>query len=113
MSGKQAGAVRRGEHASIYIFRKERVRREGQRRADAASKEALVAQLRRERIVPGPVRQKGKEFSMPTFGSGKVSTKDIAIFFRQFSVMIDAGFLWCSVWKFWRRTRKIQLFRRR
>ena len=57
----------------------------------AASKEALVAQLRRERIVPGPVRQKGKEFSMPTFGSGKVSTKDIAIFFRQFSVMIDAG----------------------
>src|SRR5437879_9247842 len=57
----------------------------------AASKEALVAQLRRERIVPGPVRQKGKEFSLPTFGSGKVATKDIAIFFRQFSVMIDAG----------------------
>jgi type IV pilus assembly protein PilC len=37
------------------------------------------------------VRQKGKEFSMPTFGSGKVGTKEIAIFFRQFSVMIDAG----------------------
>src|SRR5262244_3825731 len=58
---------------------------------NAASKEALVAQLRRERITPGPVRQKGKEFSLPTFGSGKVSTKEIAIFFRQFSVMIDAG----------------------
>jgi len=57
----------------------------------AASKQALITQLRRERITPGPVRQKGKEFSMPTFGSGKVSTKDIAIFFRQFSVMIDAG----------------------
>src|SRR5215470_1856378 len=57
----------------------------------AASKEALVAQLRREQITPGPVRQKGKEFSLPTFGSGKVGTKDIAIFFRQFSVMIDAG----------------------
>jgi type IV pilus assembly protein PilC len=28
---------------------------------------------------------------MPTFGSSKVKTKDIAIFFRQFSVMIDAG----------------------
>src|SRR5579872_517791 len=28
---------------------------------------------------------------MPTFGSGKVATKEIAIFFRQFSVMIDAG----------------------
>ena len=57
----------------------------------AASKDALIAQLRRERITPGPVRQKGKEFSMPTFGSGKVGTKEIAIFFRQFSVMIDAG----------------------
>src|SRR5437588_3130526 len=28
---------------------------------------------------------------MPTFGSGKVKTKEIAIFFCQFSVMIDAG----------------------
>lgn len=57
----------------------------------AANKEALLQQLRRERITPGSVREKGKEFSMPTFGSGKVKTKEIAIFFRQFSVMIDAG----------------------
>jgi type IV pilus assembly protein PilC len=51
----------------------------------------LAQSLRRERITPGAIREKGKEFSMPTFGSGKVGTKDIAIFFRQFSVMIDAG----------------------
>jgi type IV pilus assembly protein PilC len=57
----------------------------------AANKEVLLQQLKRERITPGTVREKGKEFSMPTFGSGKVKTKDIAIFFRQFSVMIDAG----------------------
>ncbi len=57
----------------------------------AANKAVLTAQLRRERITPGSVREKGKEFSLPTFGSGKVKTKDIAIFFRQFSVMIDAG----------------------
>ncbi len=57
----------------------------------AANKQTLIAQLRRERITPGPVREKGKEFVMPTFGSGKVKVKDIAIFFRQFSVMIDAG----------------------
>lgn len=57
----------------------------------ATNKQALVAQLRRERIVPGPVRQKGREFSIPSFGSGKVKVKEIAIFFRQFSVMIDAG----------------------
>src|SRR6202453_252389 len=57
----------------------------------APNKQALQQQLRRERITPGAVREKGKEFSMPTFGSGKVKVKDIAIFFRQFSVMIDAG----------------------
>jgi len=57
----------------------------------APNKQSLAQALRRERITPGAIREKGKEFSMPTFGSGKVKTKDIAIFFRQFSVMIDAG----------------------
>jgi len=57
----------------------------------AVNKQVLTTQLRRERITPGAVREKGKEFVMPTFGTGKVKTKDIAIFFRQFSVMIDAG----------------------
>jgi type IV pilus assembly protein PilC len=57
----------------------------------APNKQALQQQLRRERITPGAVREKGKEFSMPTFGTAKVKVKDIAIFFRQFSVMIDAG----------------------
>src|ERR1700756_4582390 len=57
----------------------------------AATKEIVLQQLRKERITPGSVREKGKEFSLPMFGSGKVKPKDIAIFFRQFSVMIDAG----------------------
>src|SRR5689334_23234584 len=57
----------------------------------AVNKDVLATQLRRERIAPSAIRQKGKEFVMPTFGSGKVKTKEIAIFFRQFSVMIDAG----------------------
>ncbi len=57
----------------------------------ASNKQSLAQALRRERITPGSIREKGKEFSMPTFGSTKVSVKDIAIFFRQFSVMIDAG----------------------
>src|SRR5437667_9693531 len=57
----------------------------------APNKQVLQSQLRRERITPGAIREKGKEFALPTFGSGKVKTKDIAIFFRQFSVMIDAG----------------------
>src|ERR1051326_2491258 len=57
----------------------------------AANKQVLANQLRREQIAAPTIREKGKEFVMPTFGSGSVSTKDIAIFFRQFSVMIDAG----------------------
>ncbi len=57
----------------------------------AANKQSLAQTLRRERITPGAIREKGKEFSLPTFGSGKVAVKDIAVFFRQFSVMIDAG----------------------
>jgi len=57
----------------------------------AVNKQTLAVQLRREQITGANIREKGKEFSFPTFGSGKVKTKEIAIFFRQFSVMIDAG----------------------
>src|SRR5438445_2507499 len=57
----------------------------------AANKQVLALQLRREQIAGPTIREKGKEFALPTFGSGKVKTKEIAIFFRQFSVMIDAG----------------------
>ncbi len=57
----------------------------------AANKQVLAIQLRREQIGAPTIREKGKEFALPLFGSSKVKTKDIAIFFRQFSVMIDAG----------------------
>jgi type IV pilus assembly protein PilC len=61
----------------------------GEKTAD--NKVQVTMQLRRERITPGAIKEKGKEFALPTFGSGKVPTKDLAVFFRQFSVMIDAG----------------------
>ncbi len=57
----------------------------------AENKQVLKQLLQRERITDTTIKEKGKEFALPTFGSGKVKTKDIAIFFRQFSVMIDAG----------------------
>src|SRR5512146_2473234 len=57
----------------------------------AENKQVLKQLLQRERISDTTIKEKGKEFALPTFGSGKVKTKDIAIFFRQFSVMIDAG----------------------
>src|SRR5437764_15421532 len=57
----------------------------------AENKQVLQQQLRKERITPSAIKEKGKEFALPMIGSAKVTVKDIAIFFRQFSVMIDAG----------------------
>src|SRR4029077_18589668 len=57
----------------------------------AVNKQMLTSQLRKERITPGPIREKGKEFVMPTFGVSKVKTKDIAIFFGQSWVWSVAG----------------------
>jgi type IV pilus assembly protein PilC len=56
----------------------------------ATSKAELQNMLRRQQITPTKMSEKGKEFNLPTFGSG-VSSKELAIFTRQFSVMIDAG----------------------
>ncbi len=56
----------------------------------ATNKAELQAVLRRENINVTKLQEKGKEFALPTFG-GSVSTKELAIFTRQFSVMIDAG----------------------
>ncbi len=57
----------------------------------AENKAQLTAILRREQITPVSIKEKGKEFAVPKVAKGKVSAKELAIFFRQFSVMIDAG----------------------
>jgi type IV pilus assembly protein PilC len=56
----------------------------------ATNKAELAALLRREQINVSKLSEKGKEFQIPTFGTG-VDSKELAIFTRQFSVMIDAG----------------------
>jgi type IV pilus assembly protein PilC len=56
----------------------------------ANSKADLQNLLRRQQITPTKMSEKGKEFNMPTFGGG-TNAKELAIFTRQFSVMIDAG----------------------
>src|SRR6202050_2801916 len=56
----------------------------------AASKNELATMLRRDQINVSKVSEKGKEFALPTFGAG-VTAQELAIFTRQFSVMIDAG----------------------
>ncbi len=56
----------------------------------AESKESAIAVLRRQQIIVTAVTETGKEFALPKIGGG-ISMKEIAIFTRQFSVMIDSG----------------------
>jgi type IV pilus assembly protein PilC len=58
--------------------------------ATATSKAELQNILRRQQITATKMSEKGKEFNLPTFG-GSISAKELAVFTRQFSVMIDAG----------------------
>jgi type IV pilus assembly protein PilC len=62
----------------------------GERVAD--NREALRQVLRREQVVLTSVKEKGREIGIPKIGGRKkVKSKDLSIFTRQFSVMIDAG----------------------
>jgi len=56
------------------------------------SQEEALSALRKKRIIITSVREKKQDvkFSLPKFGSG-VSTRDLAIFARQFATMINAG----------------------
>src|SRR3954469_6071909 len=58
----------------------------------APDRAALEAALRREQIVLTTVKEKGKGFGAAKLGARQsVKTKQLAIFTRQFSVMLDAG----------------------
>lgn len=63
----------------------------GERAAD--NREALERLLRREQIILTSAKEKGKEIALPFLSSigQKVTPKELSIFTRQFSVMIDAG----------------------
>lgn len=63
---------------------------QGERAAE--NKQVLRAALARERIQANVIKEKGpgRSFNIQ-IGGGRVKAKEQAIFFRQFSVMIDAG----------------------
>ena len=59
---------------------------------DAVSEEAVKAQLARQRITPTKVKKKPKDlFENVAFLQPKVKQRDVILFARQFSTMIDAG----------------------
>ena len=57
---------------------------------EANTRDAAIAILRQQRIVVTAIRPKPKDLRLPGFG-GKVSEKELVLFTRQFSTMIDAG----------------------
>ena len=63
----------------------------GERVAD--NRDALRQLLRREQVILTSVKEKGREIGIPKLSGKrkKVKSKDLSIFTRQFSVMIDAG----------------------
>jgi len=76
---------------AVYVYRgtdRSGAAVSGEQTAD--SKTELMNQLKRQQIKVSKLSEKGKEFNIPTFGGG-VNAKDLAVFTRQFSVMIDAG----------------------
>ena len=59
---------------------------------EAPNEAFVIAQLRRQQIVPVKIKQKPRDLSIRLPGrKGKVSRRELAIFTRQFATMIDAG----------------------
>jgi type IV pilus assembly protein PilC len=59
---------------------------------EAPNEAFVIAQLRRQQIVPVKVKAKARELNITLpWRTGKVSRKELAIFTRQFATMIDAG----------------------
>lgn len=57
----------------------------------ADSRDAAAATLRRQQIQIINIRERGREIRLLPRLPGRVSSKSLAIFTRQFSVMLDAG----------------------
>ena len=86
---KNAPAVRR-----LPVWKWEAKTRQGELRGgemEAADDAAVKARLSQMGLEPTRVRRKPREIQIKIPGFGGVTTKDLLVFTRQFSVMIDAG----------------------
>ncbi len=93
----QAAAVKQKPAPAVKqapVFRWSGKTKQGEVRSgemEGSDADAVRARLLQLGIEPTKVRKKPKEFHIVIPGLGGVTTKDILIFVRQFSVMIDAG----------------------
>ncbi|TET80199.1 type II secretion system F family protein, partial [candidate division TA06 bacterium] len=57
----------------------------------AENQQEVFAALRAKKIIPTSVRPKPKEIGLPFLKGGRLGTRDLSIFTRQFATMINAG----------------------
>lgn len=76
----------------VYIFRGRNIRNNESISGErfSANPQALAALLRREQVAPISIREKSERKALFSFRRS-VSQAEVAIFTRQFSVMLDAG----------------------
>jgi type IV pilus assembly protein PilC len=77
----------------VYSFRGRNIRTNESVSGErfSSNPQALAAVLRREQISPMSIQEKKSEKRKLSFGKKKISQAEIAIFTRQFSVMLNAG----------------------
>lgn len=76
----------------VYVFRGRNTRTNEPINGErfSANAQALAAVLRREQIAPVSIREKVSPTINISFGTG-IKQQEVAVFTRQFSVMLDAG----------------------
>jgi type IV pilus assembly protein PilC len=77
---------------AVYIWKGRTLAGEAQTgEIEVGRQEEALELLRKKRILVTSLRPKSGGMSMPKLGGSGVSTKDLAIFTRQFATMISAG----------------------
>ncbi|MEY4070685.1 MAG: hypothetical protein RL721_1299 [Candidatus Eisenbacteria bacterium] len=77
---------------AVYIWKGRTLAGEAQTgEIEVARQEEALEVLRKKRILVTSLRPKSAGLALPKFGGPGVSTKDLAIFTRQFATMISAG----------------------
>ena len=58
---------------------------------DVATREDVTAHLRKNRLILVSVREAPKQIKLSIGGGGRIKTRDVVIFTRQFATMINSG----------------------
>ncbi len=77
----------------VYLWSgKNRQNKKQKGEMEASTEEAVRSELIRRKITPSKIKKKPKDiFENISFMQPKIKQKDVIIFCRQFSTMIDAG----------------------